>query len=497
MKKSLLKLSCIVLSTMFFAACNVNEPENGSSSTGGDSEEENSDKSDYVEQHNWNDTVYIEWDGSSAVVQNGVDSVSVTNENGYVSISSQKKHVAYVVSGTGVGQLRFDSVSPKFQLIVDNLNLTCNDGPALNNQCHKTLYLVLNGTASLTDQKGYNTTSSNNEDLKAALFSEGQVIVSGNGELTVNGNNKHALASDDYIRIRSGNMFINATVNDGIHTNDGVMIENGTLVINAVDEGINVDEGSFTMTGGSVTVITSGTSAKGIKSYTAMTIDGGTINVKAPGTESEGIESKAELTINGGTVNVTSYDDAINAGSHLYIKGGSVTAVSTNNDGIDANGNLYVQGGTIIACGSSSPECGLDANEEGGYSVYFTGGTLLAIGGGNSTPSSSESTQAFISTSISVSAGQEISLTDGTTMLASFTVPESYSPAQSGFGGGGRWSVTGGPGGGGPGGSGGGVLITCAGLISGSTYTLNYGSSSASATAQLNGSSRGGGGRGW
>jgi peptidoglycan hydrolase CwlO-like protein len=73
-------------------------------------------------------------------------------------------------------------------------------------------------------------------------------------------------------------MFINATVNDGIHTNDGVMIENGTLVINAVDEGINVDEGSFTMTGGSVTVTTSGTSAKGIKSYTAMTIDGGTIN---------------------------------------------------------------------------------------------------------------------------------------------------------------------------------------------------------------------------
>jgi len=74
-------------------------------------------------------------------------------------------------------------------------------------------------------------------------------------------------------------------------------------------------------------------------------------------------------------------DDAINSGGNLTISGGLVCAYSQGNDGLDANGNCYIKGGVVYAIGSSSPEVAVDANSEGGYKLYLTGGTLVAIGG--------------------------------------------------------------------------------------------------------------------
>lgn len=93
------------------------------------------------------------------------------------------------------------------------------------------------------------------------------------------------------------------------------------------------------------------------------------------------------------------------------------------------SGHIYITGGTVMAFGGRSPECGLDANSEQGYTVFFTGGTLLAVGGGNSVPTTSASTQAFVSTSLSVTANAVVTIKSGTTELASFTVPAEYGSA--------------------------------------------------------------------
>ena len=45
----------------------------------------------------------------------------------------------------------------------------------------------------------------------------------------------------------------------------------------------------------------------------------------------------------------------------------------------------------VYAIGSSSPEVAIDANTEGGYKLYLTGGTLIAIGGLESGSSLSQS----------------------------------------------------------------------------------------------------------
>lgn len=200
-------------------------------------------------------------------------------------------------------------------------------------------------------------------------------------------------------------------------------------------KGISTDQ-SLTINDGEVKVITTGATytysssldskAKGIKADGALAINGGSVMVRATGGEgSEGIESKSTLTVTGGSVEVYSYDDALNSASHLYIKGGYIYAYALGNDGIDANGNLYIQGGTTVAYGTSSPECGIDANEEEGYSVIVTGGTLVGIGGGTSYPSS-QSTQPSIVYGGSVSNGSTVALNSGSTNILALTMGRSY-----------------------------------------------------------------------
>lgn len=519
--------------------------------------------------------------------------------------------ITYRLSGSSTdGSLSLNG-SYKSSVELLGLTLTNPSGAAIDIQNGKRIkFSVKEGTVnSLTDGAG--------GGQKGCIVCKGHLEFKGKGELTVAGNESHAIFAKEYIEMKNCTVNVTSAVKDGVNCNQYFLMESGVLNINGVgDDGIQAsfkddtdreaeDTGALTISGGTVTVNVTGDASKGIKCEgpmtisggdlnitvsgngvwdsdkvktkasaclacdADMTIDGGTfqltatggggkgincdgkltinqgnmviktsggvvayvngtlntnytgntdsldsdyksspkgmkvdgdieinggdINVTTTGKNAEGIESKSVLTINDGTIVVAATDDAINSGSHMYIKGGKVTVVASGNDGLDSNGNLYLQGGYVMAFGTSAPECGIDANEEEGYTVIFSGGTMLAVGGGNSVPSSSSgSTQPYVTTSSSVTAGTEISLSDSNgTALASFTVPSNYT------GGGRMFGPGGGPGGGGPGGGmgGGSVLVTCPGLVSGSGYTLTLGATSNSVSAQLTGNSGGPGGR--
>ena len=214
-------------------------------------------------------------------------------------------------------------------------------------------------------------------------------------------------------------------------------------------------------------------SPKGIKVGTKnvhglLNITGGDIMVRTSGYNGEGIESKGTLEISGGSVMVAAYDDAINSSSDLTISGGTVIAVGTNNDGIDANGNLYIKGGNIIAFGASGAEAGIDSDES--HALYISGGSLFAIGGRIDTRLGSTS-QGLIQISGSVQANSAVTLSNGSSTVATFTMPP--------------YSNTNGT-----------ILITDPGLTSGNSYTLKLGSTSKDVTATSSISSFGGGGMG-
>ena len=274
----------------------------------------------------------------------------------------------------------------------------------------------------------------------------------------------------------------------GLKSDGNMTISGGTLTLKSTGSGgkcIKVD-GKLNVTGGVIEATTTGgtykygnvdAQPKAIKCDGDMTVSGGSI--KATSSGHEAIETKGEMTINDGYVCAfSSADDAINASSHMYLKGGTVIGVSNGNDGIDTNGNMFISGGTIIACGAGQPECGLDAAER--YRLYITGGTVLGIGGGNNTVTSTNGSQCVLSTSGAVTAGMEVSIKNNSTTLATFTIPDGYSPSSGGFGGFG----------GGPGGFGGNqgngsfsYLLSCQGLTSGSSYTVTIGSTSTSCKA--------------
>lgn len=333
---------------------------------------------------------------------------------------------------------------------------------------------------------------------------EGDMLVSG-GELTVSVSG-HGVWDSDKSKTKASAC---------LGADGNMTISGGELELTATGgggKGINCD-GNLTVDGGKISITTSGgivayvnnalstdyrgntdrldsdmkSSPKGIKADGDININGGEITVTTTGNGAEGIESKSVLTISDGTVYVASTDDAINSSSHMYIKGGNVTVIASGNDGLDSNGNMYIEGGYIMAFGTRSPECGIDANEEDGYTVVFRGGTLLAVGGGNSVPSaSSGSTQPYVAGCGTVTAGSEIVLTDSAgATLASFTVPAAYTQSS------GTITGPGGRPGGGPGGNGGSVLVSCPGLTSGNSYTLKSGSATSSVTARLNGNSSG------
>ncbi len=307
-----------------------------------------------------------------------------------------------------------------------------------------------------------------------------------------------------------------------ISSDANVTIDAGTITLTATGKGgkgLKCDS-TFTMNDGTLTATTSGTeytysndssSPKPIKvgsktgsgnSYTYVghvQINGGTITVEASGQSdsSEGIESKNTLNIAGGTVTVIAYDDAINSARDMVVSGGTVVAISENNDGLDSNADLYISGGTVMAFGGEEPECSIDAAE--GYNLYFNGGLILGVGASSISPSSS-SAQAWVSTTSSVSGGQTISVTSGTTTIATFTVPSEYTGTTSTGNTSGPGSMGGGfgnMGGGSMGGSSSGsqVIVSAPDLTSGSSYTLTIGSTSTTVTATK--SSSGGSMRGW
>ena len=111
-----------------------------------------------------------------------------------------------------------------------------------------------------------------------------------------------------------------------------------------------------------------------------LEIRGGVVSVTAE--SAEAIECKRHLTVKGGEVYAYSKsDDAINAAGDFTVEDGFLCGISSGNDGLDANGNFYIKGGVVYAVGKSTPEMAIDANTEGNFKLYLTGGTLFAIGG--------------------------------------------------------------------------------------------------------------------
>ena len=245
---------------------------------------------------------------------------------------------------------------------------------------------ITDGTINVTTSGSGEWDTDDLETKAAACISGDANITISGGTITLKstGSGGKGMKCDSVLTI-SGSPAITVTTSGGLYYNNG-----STENTNYTGNTDNIDSDYYSSPKG----IKAGTKTESGSSYTyagGIVISGGTISVTTSGRNAEGIESKNTLDITGGEITINSYDDALNSASNLTINGGYIYARATNNDAIDANGNCYVKNGLVYAISASSPEVAIDANTEGGYKLYVQGGTIVAIGGLESGASLSQS----------------------------------------------------------------------------------------------------------
>lgn len=474
----------------------------------------------FWEANTFNNKVKIVYAGGNATVETTNPDILYHVDGAHVAVDMMTNSVSGVeidLSGeSDDGSLKIYG-EKKLLLNLNGVDITSKTGPAINNQCKKRMFVNLReGTVNrLTDAAKYsddfyylNGTDPADEDRKGCLFSEGNLIFSGHGSLIVAGKQKHGITSDGYMYLRPGTtiavteaaknaVHIKGDKSDdigiiiaggllytltqspagkGLKTDYHVDIRGGRLDLNTTGDaiydedekdtssaagikadgniiisggevsvkssgsggkGLNAD-GNLNMTGGETTVVTTGgkyvynsaldldSSPKGIKIDGDITIDDGALNILVAGKSdgSEGLESKSELTINGGEIYIHAYDDAINASTGININGGRIYAYADNNDAIDSNGYMYLNGGLVIASGASGAEESFDCEYSNRFLV--NGGTLIGTSGNSMTkPSSSSKQRVVIYGGLSLSKGDTIALLDSSGSILTYTIPRS------------------------------------------------------------------------
>jgi len=263
--------------------------------------------------------VYITYNGVSVNVVNPLSSLGVhvaTNgANVTITSTSTLQDITYCISGaTTNGSLRLFS-DKRCNLLMNGVSINSTNGPAINIQTNKkTNVIIVDGTSNyLFDASIYSNIFSNNEDQKAAFFSEGQLVFDGNGALSVTGIgiDKHGICSDDYIEINNGTINILSSLKDGIHSKDGFKINGGTLNINSTKDALDGESGVILINGGNINVTNSTTDAKGITCDSNLIVNSGVINLNMSGDQSKGLKSKRKMMINGGKINIITAGNAV------------------------------------------------------------------------------------------------------------------------------------------------------------------------------------------
>ena len=306
----------------------------------------------------------------------------------------------YVLSGTlNDGTVIVDSEDgAEVRLILNGVGITSSDFSAINiRQSAKTVISLAEGTENvLTDGSVYNEEKLG-EETAAAICSKDDLVINGNGNLTVNANSSDGIKANDSLKITGGNIKI-TSVDDGINANDYIAALNTSIIVNAGGDAIKCEhteedkgfiafeESVLSVTSGGDGVYTSSAlymneikadivsgggnenavmkhggfggfgrfgvsnsstadntpSTKAIKAGTNIVINGGTFNLDSA---EDAIHSDKDVTINKGTFEILSGDDAVHAELNLVLEPETLN-ISKSYEGLEG-AYITINGGNI------------------------------------------------------------------------------------------------------------------------------------------------------
>ncbi len=495
-------------------------------------------------------TISIVFSESGATVSGDASGIVTVDGNDVTAVNKSEALITYELSGTASDGFFKLYSSVKQVIELNNLDLTNPDGAAINNQSHKRTDIVVSGENYLRDgavnSSGDYPDQSSDEDMKAALFSEGQLIFSGDGSLSVTAMGKSGITSDNYVVFQEGvTVNVSSSGGHGVRGGESVTVNGGTLTVNTSatgKKGISTD-GNIHIGGGKISIVSTSsagtvggelTGAAGIKADGDFVIDGGTLDVTVSGKGCKGIACDGDGHFNAGTVKVISsganYGSSSSQGpwggtasssesksskgirfeGDLYFDGADVDVTCAYHEGIEAKGAITVTAGNVSATASddavnsgedmtvsggevyafSSGNDGLDANGD----MYVKGGHIFAVGCGSPEVALDANTedrhQLYISGGTLIAFGgveSGASITQPVLNMSSWTSNTSYSLYDGETL---LLEFTS------PSKGGSGIVISHPSLVSGSNYALKTSTGSTSLTASMSAQSGGEGGGG-
>ena len=263
------------------------------------------------------------------------------------------------------------------------------------------------------------------------------ILIKG-GKISINttGDKANAIKSESYTTISTGEsitLTVTGKGSKGIKTGGDFTLNAGNVQINtsgaafyetadadiATPAGINTDK-NLAIKGGQLTVISTGTGAKGITVDGTATISGGNTNITASGTkftynstttsEAKGFKSDGAFEMNNGELTIAATDDGIKSDLSVMVNDGKINItksyegieskaitftgglsnITATNDGINASmgtkaggtesndgSSILIGGGIVIVAGSDA----IDSNGN----ITITGGTTI-VGGPTNQP---------------------------------------------------------------------------------------------------------------
>ena len=376
------------------------------------------------------DKVLVYYEGNEVLVivaGNIAKYITPSVSGAHVSIeqsSDVAQEITYTLSGTSTDGEFYTSGSYKATVELNGLTLTnatpVYSGAAVHIQNGKRIKVkVVTGTTNtLVDAAS--------GSQKGCLYVKGHAEFAQKGTLNVTGNVKHAIKAGEYVSLKNATINILGAVGDGISCNEFFLMESGTINISGTaDGGIQCDldgtestgettdhededSGNVYISGGTINITCTGTAAKGIKCQGDMNITGGDITVLTSGGgmwDSEDLETKAacgltsdgNINISGGTIDLTSTGSGgkgMKCDGMMTITDGTINVATSGalyyNNGTTENPNYTGDTDNVNSDYYSSPK-GIKAGlkTENGNSYTYSGGLVISGGTINVTTSGS------------------------------------------------------------------------------------------------------------
>lgn len=355
---------------------------------------------DFLAHSTWSKTVNIAYNGNEVNITGDTDSLVVTKDGAHLTIQTNAVGIRYILSGNSNDACFKLYSERKACLTLNGINLTNTQGPVINSQSKKRLFIDLpaNTVNTLTDASTYKKVKG--EDQRGCVFAEGKICISGEGQLYVNAHKKGGIASDDYVHLLGGFVHVNAYAQKGkaIYGKDNVIVGGGVLRTYSegdASKGISSDS-LLWVKGGVIKAITTGdavydeteedySSCCAMKCEWDMDISGGEIYCFSTGTGGKGISAGHSEIVSETKTNYLGTLTIANADIYIRTSGKRIPEVKTEDShgqkveaaaspkGLKSAGKMTFNSGNVyVRCSGGAAAEGIESKKE----IYINGGKI-------------------------------------------------------------------------------------------------------------------------